>query len=161
MKSQILVEGPDCSGKTTLVERLKNELHWDAKSLHHLKGNQFRRYLREYALSEQIVFNRGHFSEIVYGRLWRDGNPFSTEEHHILDGICRQNMIVILASPPLEVLQQRYQQRNFPQQIKYEELAVIDRYFREIMKDIPHLQYRSSSPQELQSLITILGKKIS
>lgn len=161
MKSQILVEGPDCSGKTTLVERLKNELHWDAKSLHHLEGDQFKRYLREYALAERIVFNRGHFSEIAYSMLWRDGNPFSAEEHHILDEICRQNMIVILASPPLEVLQQRYQQRDFPQQIRYEELAMIDHYFREIMKDVPHLHYRSSSQQELQSLITILSEKIS
>lgn len=153
MKSQILVEGPDCSGKTTLVERLKNELQWDAKSLHHKEGNQFTRYLREYALQEQVVFNRGHYSEIAYGKLWRGGNAFLEEEKNILGEICKQNMVVIFASPPLEVLQQRYQQRHFPQQIKYEELGTINQYFSEIMQDTPHLLYRSSSLDELQALI--------
>ena len=160
MKTQILVEGPDCSGKTTLVERLKNELHWDAKSLHHLEGNQFKRYLREYALQENIIFNRGHYSEIAYGQLWRGGNPFSKEEQQILDGLSNENMIIVFASPPLEILQQRYQQRNFPQQIKYDELETIHNYFCELMNDISHLLYQSSSPAELQSLIQDMIRQV-
>ena len=160
MKTQILVEGPDCSGKTTLVERLKNELHWDAKSLHHLEGNQFKRYLREYALQENIIFNRGHYSEIAYGQLWRGGNHFSKEERKILDGLSNENMIIVFASPPLEILQQRYQQRNFPQQIKYEELETIQNYFCELMNDISHLLYQSASPAELQSLIQDIIRQV-
>ena len=153
MKKQILVEGPDCSGKTTLVERLKNELHWDAKSLHHLDGNQFKRYLREYALQERTVFNRGHFSEMAYGKLWREGDPFSEAERNILDQICEQNMIVIFANPSLEVLQQRYLQRDFPQQIRSEELRIVQQYFSELMANVPHIPYQSSCHQELDSVI--------
>ncbi|MDP3699044.1 MAG: hypothetical protein Q8R47_05655 [Nanoarchaeota archaeon] len=160
VKTQILVEGPDCSGKTTLVERLKNELHWDAKALHHLEGNQFKRYLREYALQEKIIFNRGHYSEIAYGKLWRGGNPFSEMEKNILDQLCHQNMIIIFACPPLEVLQQRYQQRNFPQQIKYEELGQVRENFCELMESTPHLLYQSCSYDELQSLIQNAARKI-
>ena len=63
---RIIVEGPDCSGKSTLVNRTKNDLRWDSKSLHHKEGNQFLRYLKEYAFSEQIVLDRSHFSEEVY-----------------------------------------------------------------------------------------------
>lgn len=159
MKTQILVEGPDCSGKTTLVERLKNELHWDAKSLHHLEGNQFKRYLKEYALQENIIFNRGHYSEIAYGKLWRGGNPFSKEEQMILDQISKQNMILIFASPPLEVLQQRYRERDFSQQLKYKELGLIQHHFCEMMQDVPHLLYLSSSYDELQYLTqNVVGK---
>jgi len=160
MKTQILVEGPDCSGKTTLVERLKNELHWDAKALHHLEGNQFQRYLREYALQEKVIFNRGHYSEIAYGQLWRGGNPFSLREQNILDEICQQNMIIIFAAPPLEVLQQRYRQRNFPQQIKYEELGMVRDNFCRLMQHSPHLLYQSSSYQELQSLLEHAVKEL-
>ena len=157
---QILVEGPDCSGKTTLVERLKNELQWDAKSLHHLEGNQFKRYLREYALQEKIIFNRGHYSEIAYGKLWRGGNPFCGEEKQILDQICSRNMLLIFACPNLEALEQRYSQRNFPQQIKLQELKIIKEYFSELMGGIPHLLYRSSSYDELQSLISDVIRKV-
>lgn len=152
-KTQILVEGPDCSGKSTLVERLKNELRWDAKSLHHNEGNQFRRYLREYALQEQIVFDRGHFSEIVYSCLWRGRNPFLTKEQEILNEICKQNMIVIFANPSLETLQERYKKRTFPQQIKYEELGIAQKYFCEVMNKSPYHLYQSTSYAELQSLL--------
>ncbi len=160
MKTQILVEGPDCSGKTTLVERLKNELRWDAKALHHLNGNQFNRYLKEYALQEKIIFNRGHYSEIAYGKLWRAGNPFSAEEQQILDKICQQNMVIIFACPPLEVLQHRYRKRNFQQQIKYEELELVRNNFCEFMESVPHLLYQSASYDELQSLVTNVAGKI-
>ena len=153
MKTQILVEGLDCSGKTTLVERLKNELRWDAKALHHREGNQFKRYLREYALQEQIIFNRGHFSEIVYSRLWRGGNPFLTKEQEILHEICTQNMVVIFANPLLETVQERYKKRTFPQQIKYEELGIVQKYFCEVMGKSPHHRYQSTSYEELQSLL--------
>ena len=69
--SKIIVEGPDCSGKSTVVERIKNMLCWDSKSLHHKEGNQFLRYLREYVLNENVVFDRAHFSEEAYSHLWR------------------------------------------------------------------------------------------
>ena len=160
MKTQILIEGTDCSGKTTLVERIKNELRWDAKALHHREEEQFRRYLREYALSEQVVFNRGHFSEIVYGRLWRGGNPFSAEQQSILDAICRQKMLLIFACPPLEILQQRYCERKFPQQIKYDELMALEGYFREQMEKVPHLCYRSTSYDELDSLLQQIRREV-
>ncbi len=153
MKTQILVEGPDCSGKTTLVERLKNEVHWDAKSLHHLEGNQFKRYLREYAMQEHIIFNRGHYSEAAYGELWRGGDPFSEQEKNILDQLCQQNMIIIFACPSLEVLQHRYRERKCPQQIKYEELAPIRKNFCDLMLDVPHLLYQSASYGELDTII--------
>lgn len=157
--TQILVEGPDCSGKTTLVERLKNELHWDAKALHHLEGNQFKRYLREYSFQEKTIFNRGHYSEAAYGRIWRGGDPFSGEEKNILDLICQQNMIIIFACPSLEILQQRYQKRDFSQQITFEELGLVQQYFCEMMNDVSHLLYQSASYQELHTLIqNVVGK---
>jgi len=160
MKTQILVEGSDCSGKTTLVERLKNELRWDAKSLHHLEGDQFKRYLKEYALQENIVFNRGHYSEIAYDKLWSRGNSFSKEQQQILYNLCNQNMLVIFANPPLAVLQERYMQRNFSQQIKYEELELIQTYFCEIMDTVPHLLYQSTSYQELDYLIQQVSRQL-
>ena len=84
---RIIVEGPDCSGKSTLVDTLKNRLLWDAKSLHHKEGNQFQRYLKEYALGEEVVFNRAHFSENVYSKLWRGGSPFLEKEKEILNDL--------------------------------------------------------------------------
>ena len=117
MITRIIVEGPDCSGKSTLVDRVKNSLRWDSKSLHHVEGNQFERYLKEYANNKNTVFDRSHISEIVYSILWRGGNPFAESEQKILDEIVQCNTIVIAALPSEEKLRERYISRKYDDQI--------------------------------------------
>ncbi|MDP3734091.1 MAG: hypothetical protein Q8R37_02590 [Nanoarchaeota archaeon] len=154
----ILIEGPDCSGKTTLVEQLKNTLHWDAKALHHRQGDQFLRYLKEYTQQQEVIFNRGHYSEAVYGQLWRGGNPFSNDEKELLDQFCRQRMLVIFTCPPLELMTIRYSQRHYKQQIKIEELEQSRQLFCEVLKDIPHITYTSQHWEELEQVIETAQK---
>lgn len=157
----ILIEGPDCSGKSTLVEQLKNLLRWDAKALHHRPGDQFLRYLKEYTQQEKVIFDRGHFSEYVYGQLWRKGNPFSTVEMDILNQFCRQRMLVIFTCPPLEVMMERYLQRQYQQQIKLEELEKSRQLFCETLSNIPHLTYTSQNWLELQYILDTVKQHVA
>jgi len=149
----ILVEGPDCSGKSTVVERLKNMLHWDSKALQHQEGNQFQRYLREYAHADKVIFDRGHFSEEVYSLLWRKGSPFSVQEKDILAALCQQMMLIIFVCPPVEIMKRRYRQRLFQQQIKFGELEPSRILFCEVMRTIPHIVYTSQNYEELDLLL--------
>jgi thymidylate kinase len=151
--ARIIIEGPDCSGKSTLVERIKNALRWDSKSLHHREGRQYERYLYEYAVNKQIVFDRSHFSEIVYSTLWRGGNPFSKEEQNILNQIVQLNTIIIAALPSEDKLKERYNARNYAQQIKLEELTHARTLFLETLKYIPHIIYKSETYEELDKLV--------
>ena len=161
MINKIIVEGPDCSGKSTLVERLKNSLRWDAKSLHHKdspswsdKYFQFKRYLSEYATNDKTILDRSHFSEIVYSELWRDELPFTSNEKLLLNGIAQHNSLIILACPNLETLQKRYLSRNYPQQIKLEELEPSRKLFFRELRNIPYILYKSESYEELNNLVT-------
>ena len=156
----ILVEGPDCSGKSKVVERLKNTLKWDSKSLHHKEGNQFLRYLKEYANAEQIVFDRGHISEGVYSCLWRGGVPFSIGEKKILDDLIKNGFLLIFACPSIEVLKKRYLERSFKQQIKIEELEKSRKLFIENLADFSPIIYFSDNLQELDSLIELIRGKL-
>lgn len=149
----IIIEGMDCSGKSTLVNQLKNALHWDSKSLHHRKGDQFERYLKEYALQENTIFDRAHFSEKVYAQLWRGGNPFRKEQEEILNNIIKQRALVIFACPDSAVLKRRYEERDYEQQIRLYELEKSRELFCEALKTIPHRIYRSSNKEELKKLI--------
>ncbi len=151
---RIIIEGPDCSGKSTLVNRLKNALKWDSKSLHHSKGNQFIRYLREYSNNENIIFDRAHFSEIVYSMMWRGGNPFSDMELRILNDFVRNNTLVIFTCPPIELLEKRHASRDFEQEIKLPELKYSRRLFSEVLESIPHIAYKSEDYGELNKLIS-------
>lgn len=150
--SRVLIEGPDCSGKSTLRDRLKNALRWDAKSLHHKDGDQFERYLKEYSLGDKIIFDRGHFSEIAYSTLWRGGNPLSSAENLILNSICRLKFVTIFCCPDLEDMKKRYESRQYAQQIKLDELRRSRELFNEILT-VPFIQYRSKNYEELEHLI--------
>ena len=151
--TNILIEGPDGAGKSTAVERIKNVLHWDAKSLHHQEGDQFLRYLREYALAEKIVFDRGHFSEEVYSCLWRGGSPFSPEEKQILDQLCKTRFLVIFLNPGIEIIKQRYRQRIFHQQIKNEELQQSVDLFQQVMENHFYLFSALQNYADLEHLV--------
>jgi thymidylate kinase len=150
---RIIVEGPDCSGKSTLVNQLKNSLQWDSKSLHHQQGDQFSRYLKEYALAEEVVLDRSHFSEEVYSKLWRGGSPFTKKEKIILNQLCKLNTLIILACPKLKILKKRYLSRDYEQQISLEELKKSREFFlRELSEQNPII-YFSESYEELNKLI--------
>src|SRR3989304_4150298 len=112
---RIIIEGPDCSGKSTLVDRIKNEIKWDAKALRHKDGDQFERYLFEYATADKVVFDRGHFSENVYSKLWRSGSPFSKNEKNILDSVCQEKTLIIFSCPSSDTIKKRYLSRDYTQ----------------------------------------------
>jgi len=141
MIKRILIEGPDCSGKSTALDRIKNALRWDAKSLHHREGDQFQRYIKEYCSAENIVFDRGHFSESVYGRMWRGGNPFSQQEFNFLNFYLQREGLVIFALPSEETLISRYRARNFSQQIKENELSFARKLFLEKSQNVTNILY--------------------
>jgi len=153
MINKIIVEGPDSSGKSTVVERIKNMLHWDSKSLHHLEKDQFDRYLKEYANNSNIVFDRSHISEIVYSILWRNGNPFSDKEEEILNEMVKSKTLIIFVCPEIDIIKNRYKERKFEQQIKFDELEKSRKLFVKIMKNFPVISYQSKDYGELDSLL--------
>jgi thymidylate kinase len=157
----ILVEGPDCSGKSTLVERLKNSLHWDSKTLHHRGGDQFERYIKEYILAENIVFDRGHLSEMVYSELWRAGNSISINDANLLEKLLLRNSIIIFSCPKISLMKKRYRERKFEQQIKFTELTKSKNLFIKYFKNLPHERYYSESFSELEKLILKIKSKIN
>ena len=57
----VLVEGVECAGKTTLIRALRERLDWDCKALSHRPAHQFDRFMGEYLLGRDVVFNRGHY----------------------------------------------------------------------------------------------------
>jgi thymidylate kinase len=149
----IIIEGPDCSGKSTLVNRIKNMLRWDSKSLHHREGHQFTRYIQEYANSKNTVFDRSHFSEEVYSILWRGGSPFSKEEKEILNNICKLNTLIIFTCPELKTIRERHSSRDYQQQITFNELEKSRELFSKTFENIPHILYLSENYEELEELI--------
>ncbi len=115
----IIVEGPDGSGKSTMIARLGYERH-AFKSLRGGVGGDTKTgwagdavspidaYLRQILLADEleaagrhIAFDRFHLSEAVYGPILRHRQEMTRAELSLLTSVLRRRRIpVILCMPP-------------------------------------------------------------
>jgi len=148
----VIIEGVECAGKTTLIDFLRKErLPWDVKYVAHQEGDQFDRYMYEYITARNILINRSHFSECVYGTLWRGGTSFEEYERKTLDSYVRRHMIVVHCDAPTELLLDRYANRDFDQMAKAEELDTIRSGFLRVLAGTDCIRYESTSQKELET----------
>ena len=151
----IIVEGCDCSGKTTLVNALKVPLSrsgWDIAVLGHREEPQFDRYMRAYTNADKVIFDRGHFSEIVFGNLWRGGTALSLWEQSFLNTYVFENFLVIFVQAPASILKDRYNARSYDQTITQEELGFVQSQFSVLLEhSLPNVFcYDSSKANSLE-----------
>lgn len=163
--SGVIVEGADCSGKTTLVKRLKAALStagWDVHDMGHKPGDQFRRYADAYVRGHNLLLDRGHFSEVVYSRLWRGGSPFAPWERELLDDYVLGRYIVVLCTAPPVVLAARHAGRSYDQVTHASELEAVQRLFVQELSAVRPIYYESTNEHALNTivrqLIDLLGQ---
>lgn len=155
----VLVEGPDCAGKSTLVKELHNRLGLDALFLtHKTVGSQYQRFGDRYKHEKGTVFERGHISEAVYAEIFGRKMPFSPEEEDELDLLVGARMIVVFADPGRKMALQRYRARHagVAQLVGERELEQALDLFRAWFSkhDYPQLiRYGSRDFDELESVI--------
>lgn len=84
----IILEGPDGSGKTTLANKLTEDLGVTRYHVGHVPGKQFLRYLN-IALDgpKHVVFDRFHISEMVYSTLFRESPSLSIHQFFALEEV--------------------------------------------------------------------------
>jgi hypothetical protein len=112
----VIVDGPDGAGKTTLIKKLKEALAgrgWDVLQMGHKPGDQFKRYMTVYLAADRLLLDRGHFSEVVYGNLSRNGRHFAPWECAMLDDIVRREFVTVLCTGPADVLRTRQVARDW------------------------------------------------
>lgn len=151
MVKNILVEGIDCSGKSTLVKELKNKLNWDSRSLHHKRTSQFNRYLSEYCTADKVIFERGHLSEAIYSKIFSRSRPFDMEEEKTLDWYVRKNQILILAIPNIDTALARFRKREGVfQTVNEKKLILGNKMFSDLKDKFPNsIIYTSKDFKEL------------
>lgn len=151
----VVVDGIGCAGKSELITALKEDLKahggYDVRELDHRDDNdQFRRYLREYASGEHVLFHRCHISETVFGQILRSQLPFSKHELATLDAILSLRFVCILAEPPdFITFANRMTKRSRRPSVGESEYVDAVEAFRTAFQSIPHERYISLSLHEL------------
>lgn len=168
MKSVVL-EGISSAGKTGLIASLKAKLKrhggFDVKELSHVdSGDQFARFLREYANSDRLLFHRSHISEHVLGNSLRGQSPFADEELTTLNAVLRLRFICVLVEPvDYESFMARVSQDNVHPRESFDnaQYSKIVTSFRSAFDDIPHVHYVSSSVEELENTADAIIAKMT
>jgi thymidylate kinase len=87
----VIVEGTDGVGKSTLAASLAEhygcQLLWLSRPE---KGKAFEFYMRAYLdqiEDNMVIMDRSHWSEEVYGSVFRDGSEFTTQQLALLDAL--------------------------------------------------------------------------
>jgi thymidylate kinase len=152
----IIVEGSDCSGKSSLVKRLKTTLSfdgWDVIDLGHKTGDQFNRYMNLYLRSDKVILDRSHFSEIVYGNLWRGGRHFVPWQLDIINEYVLDNFLVVLTYANVELLMQRYHDRDYTQIVDPLELELVQNSFIKLLNDARIMKYEANNKESLEKVV--------
>lgn len=100
----VLLEGPDCAGKTTLARRFE-EIGFDYL---HLGPPTRDDYLREVftlydGLKNNAVLDRSHLGEQVYGPVYRGEDTLGTVGRRMMDAYCAtRRAVVVVCLPPVD-----------------------------------------------------------
>lgn len=111
----IIVEGPDCAGKSTLCSLLSAVLKLDIIHLSNKSDNSYKAYLQriEDMAKKPVIYDRFFFSEAVYSQILKRERAFSDSEYVDLKNKLHDNAIqVIHCTREDSILLERYKTRG-------------------------------------------------
>lgn len=153
----ILVEGTDRAGKSTLVQRLSDTLYFDSIKLRHQPGDQYARYVGYYAHAERAVFDRGHISEELYAPFYGRSASFTPRQQEKLDQLVNEQFLVIFCLPePQQALARLVIQQQADEDVisSNDLLRSRDAFIATLPRFPHHLIFRSSNKhKELDALV--------
>lgn len=172
----ILIEGVDCSGKTTLIQDLlggisdssvfKNNIKPEGKTLFSI-GRTAGIYLGAYrlaqALKTDVIFDRSHITEIVYSPR-RGYQSLEYIDWPAIEEEMKSNACVIYVSAPKEIIERRFKEKG-EDYIAEEEIEGLLIGFDEYIKgcklpliEISSLNSRYKNLVEVEEFITMLKR---
>lgn len=117
--TNIIVEGPDCAGKTTLIENLKNYIPPPVGYVHHGPYKDESDIAHHYI--ESLSFNRGMttlidrcwISEQIYSQFYGRSNRLSDENIAELEDMAHKvHTVIIFCLPPINVCFTKFLERK-------------------------------------------------
>ena len=110
----VILEGPDAVGKTTLAEKLRDKYHMSILHSTSKTRNDFHYHIDLLDYRENTVFDRFNVGEIVYPIVYKRPEKVTPEEQNqIFRRIIDNNdMFIIFVTSDIEILNERLRERG-------------------------------------------------
>ena len=108
----IILEGPDCAGKSTMAKDIADFYGLDIiKS--HMRGSKTLSAYRERLACHDVILDRCWISDMIYSKYFGQTPIVDEFEDRMLRTVCaRRNIPIIVMLPPLEVIKRRMSARG-------------------------------------------------
>ena len=144
----IIFEGVDRTGKSTLAAAIYKEykertnLNWNIVHSSEENKNDFN-YFMELLDKPLALYDRHFISEIVYGRIWRNGSKLTEEElDKIVKKIIDKGVVIFYMVASTHCLRERMEKTNEPKKVvdtMYKLVQEYDNVVLELTKKYPDL----------------------
>lgn len=118
-RNSIIIEGPDCSGKTTLAKKINERFNYECDIVH-CTGHDPKDYnfYLQLLKKKNIIFDRQFVGEMIYPKIFNRESELSDVEFKLLvDFTIDKKIPVIIVIPPENILIQRLKhERPFEEQ---------------------------------------------
>lgn len=145
MKNRVIyVEGPDCTGKSTLIEAIKREgdliIHNGVFPTPVDAYNAYIDQLNQFVMQDQferLILDRGVLSEIVYGQAIRQQKPDLVLVKTIIEQLQEMDYDIIVCLPPFGQTVIKWAKRLDTEYVKqFEEYVVVWEMFQSLTKEV-------------------------
>lgn len=127
----IIMEGPDCAGKTTLINSEFEQFKRKHNGVYGSSDIACKAYINQLnSIQEDTVFDRMHLSELVYGSAIR-GSAMDKKLFAVVELLAAyREAVLIICLPPKETLIESWKNRRGKEYVKRMDqmLAIYDVY---------------------------------
>lgn len=141
----LIIEGPDGSGKSTLAAKLSKQTGYPVVHRSQPKNEEERQqmmqmYLDAVKSSDNVIFDRCWYSEMVYGSVMRDKSYIDDKQMLYLEtALAEKGAMIIHCTDYVEILWRRCSARGEDYIKSIETLASIKDSFDYTMNNLPHI----------------------
>ena len=109
---RLILEGPDCAGKSTMAKELAERLRLDIiKSTYY--GPKTSDAYRERLACQDVVIDRCWISEVIYSKYFGYDPDVDDFTDRMLCDVCvKRNIPIVVMLPPIDVIIQRMMDRG-------------------------------------------------
>lgn len=165
MKQIIYIEGPDCCGKSTLVNALKREgdlvIHNGRYDTAQIAYNTYIKQLQDFKESkhERLILDRGVLSEIVYGQVMRDTVGDVVQLKVIFDMLQEFAYDIIICLPPFGPTVIKWARRLDEEYVnQFEQFVTIYEMFQRLPKEVSETMIHDYTQNNQEIIDYVNGK---